>query len=175
MYFKDVIGHKSIIENLISTVKSKKVSHAYIFDGTDGVGKKLVARVFASAILCDSFDGDLCGNCKSCHLTLNDSHPDLKVIDMTIGEDGKQKASISVESVRQFKKDVYLKPFFSDKKIYILENAEKMTTEAQNAMLKIFEEPPSYVTIILICNGLSGILSTIKSRAVTYKFPPLHP
>ena len=125
--------------------------------------------------MCENFGGEICGECRCCHLTFNSSHPDLKVLDLTIGDDGKQKASISVEAIRELKKDVYLRPFFSKRKIYILENAEKMTVEAQNAMLKIFEEPPSYVTIILICNGLSKILSTIKSRAVTYKFPNLKP
>lgn len=175
MYFKEVIGHKAIVQNLINTVSSGKISHAYIFDGADGIGKEKTAKIFAEAILCENFKDELCGECRCCHLTFNNSHPDLKVLDLTIGEDGKQKASISVEAIRELKKDIYLKPFFSKRKIYILENAEKMTVEAQNAMLKIFEEPPSYVTIILICNGLTKILSTIKSRAVTYKFPNLKP
>ena len=175
MYFNEIIGHERIIENLISTVKLGKISHAYIFDGADGIGKEKTAKIFAEAILCEDFKGELCGECKSCHLTFSETHPDLKVVDLTIGEDGKQRASIPVEAVRQLKKDVYLKPFFSKKKIYILENAEKMTVEAQNAMLKIFEEPPEYVTMILICNGLSKLLSTIKSRAVIFKFPNLKP
>lgn len=175
MFFNEIIGHGSITENLINTVSSGKVSHAYIFDGADGIGKKKTAKIFAQAILCEKFENEICGDCKACHLSFNDSHPDLKILDLTIGDDGKQKASISVEAIRQLKKDVYLKPFFAEKKIYIIENAEKMTAEAQNAMLKIFEEPPSYITIILICNGLSKILSTIKSRAVIYKFPSLKP
>lgn len=173
MYFKDVIGHKNIIENLITIAKSKNVSHAYIFDGEEGIGKSTVAEIFAQAILCQDFCEDNCGHCKSCRLTFNKSHPDVKIYDFTVGEDGKERASISVESVRQFKKEIYLKPFFADRKIYILENADKMTVEAQNAMLKIFEEPPSYITIILITNGISKILSTIKSRAVIIKFPSL--
>jgi len=175
MFFNEIIGHGSIVENLINTVNGGKVSHAYIFDGADGIGKEKTAKIFAQAILCEKFESEICGDCKACHLSFNDSHPDLKILDLTIGEDGKQKASISVEAIRQLKKDVYLKPFFSDRKIYIIKNAEKMTVEAQNAMLKIFEEPPAYITIILICNGLSKILSTIKSRAVIYKFPSLKP
>lgn len=173
MYFRDVIGHENIIENLITISKSKNISHAYIFDGEEGIGKSTVAEIFAQAILCQDFQYDNCGQCKNCRLTFNKSHPDVKIYDFTVGEDGKERASISVESVRQFKKEIYLKPFFADRKIYILENADKMTVEAQNAMLKIFEEPPSYITIILITNGISKILSTIKSRAVIIKFPSL--
>lgn len=175
MFFNEIIGHGFIKENLISTVQTGKISHAYIFDGAEGIGKEKTAKIFAQSILCENFKDDVCGDCNACHLTFNDSHPDLKVLDLTIGDDGKQKASISVDAVRQLKKDVYLKPFFSKRKIYIIESAEKMTVEAQNALLKIFEEPPSYITLILICNGLSKILPTIKSRAVIYKFPSLKP
>lgn len=175
MNFKEIIGHDFIKSGLIDTIKSKKISHAYIFDGSEGIGKLKCAKIFASGILCEDFSSDLCGVCNTCRLTKGDVHPDLKVLDLSIGEDGKQRASISVESIRQFKKEVYLKPFYNGRKIYILENAEKMTVEAQNAMLKIFEEPPSYITIILITNGLSKILTTIKSRAVIYKFSNLNP
>lgn len=175
MNFNEIIGHDFIKTSLIDTVRSKKISHAYIFDGAEGIGKLKCAKIFARAILCDDFTYDVCEHCNDCNLTKNDVHPDLKILDLTIGEDGKQKASISVESIRQLKKEVYLRPFYDKRKIYILENAEKMTVEAQNAMLKIFEEPPEYITIILVCNGLSKILSTIKSRAVIFKFPNLKP
>ncbi len=175
MNFSEIIGHDNIKKNLADTVKSKKISHAYIFDGPKGVGKGKTAIAFARAILCENYTFDICGECNSCRLTNNLVHPDLKILDLTIDEDGKQKASISVEAIRNFKQEVYLKPFYGGRKIYILENAEKMTTEAQNAMLKIFEEPPSYITIILICDGLTRILSTIRSRAVIYKFPALRP
>ena len=175
MNFNEIIGHDSIKKNLADTIKSVKSGHAYIFDGPSGVGKKKTAIAFARGILCENYKDDLCGECNSCRLTKNLVHPDLKILDLTIDEDGKQKASISVEAIRNFKQDVYLKPFYGGRKIYILENAEKMTTGAQNAMLKIFEEPPSYITIILICDGLTRILSTIRSRAVIYKFPALRP
>ena len=175
MNFNEIIGHDSIKKNLADTIKSGKSGHAYIFDGPSGVGKKKTAIAFARGILCENYKDDLCGECNSCRLTNNLVHPDLKILDLTIDEDGKQKASIPVDAIRNFKQDVYLKPFYGGRKIYILENAEKMTAEAQNAMLKIFEEPPSYITIILICDGLTRILSTIRSRAVIYKFPALRP
>lgn len=175
MNFNEIIGHDRIKKNLSDTVKTKKISHAYIFDGPSGIGKEKTAVAFARGILCESYSENICGECNSCRLTKNLVHPDLKILDLTVDEDGKQKASISVEAIRSFKQEVYLKPFYGGRKIYILKNVEKMTTEAQNALLKVFEEPPSYITIILICDGLTRILSTIRSRAVIYKFPALKP
>lgn len=170
MYFKDIIGHEKIVENLISLTSSGKAGHAYIFSGPEGVGKKRTASAFASALLCSDFKEDSCGKCKNCHLTFGNAHPDFKIVDYSADKDGKTRASIPVDAMREFKNEVYLKPFLSERKIYILENCEKLTVEAQNALLKIFEEPPTYVTVILICNNLSKILSTIISRAVLINF-----
>ena len=175
MYFSDIIGHEKVIANLINLVKTGKVGHAYIFTGAEGTGKLKTAKAFASALMCEQFDGDSCGVCKNCHLTFGNAHPDVKVVDYSMESDGKVKASISVDAVREFKTDVYLKPFYSGRKVYILDNADKLTVEAQNALLKIFEEPPEYTTVILICHNISKILSTILSRAVLVKFPALKP
>lgn len=175
MYFSDIIGHSRNIENLINLVKLNKAGHAYIFTGPEGVGKMKAAQAFASALMCESFNGDSCGKCRNCRLTFGNAHPDLKIKDYTVGADGKVKASISVDTVRELKTDVYLKPFYNNRKIYILDNADKLTKEAQNAILKIFEEPPSYITIILICHNISKILPTIISRAVLVNFSSLKP
>ena len=112
MYFSDIIGHSRNIENLINLVKLNKAGHAYIFSGPEGVGKMKAALAFATALMCESFESDSCGNCKDCRLSFGNAHPDLKIKDYTIGSDGKTKASISVESVRELKTDVYLKPFY---------------------------------------------------------------
>jgi len=175
MYFADVIGHKTVKNNLINLVKTDKAGHAYIFTGPKGIGKYKTALSFASALLCDEFENDSCGKCKNCNLSFGGAHPDLKAEDYSKDADGKEKASISVEAIRGFKTDVYLKPFYSKRKIYILDNADKLTVEAQNALLKIFEEPPSYTTVILICHNISKILPTIISRAVLIKFSALTP
>ena len=175
MYFSEIIGHKDIVKNLINVISKGQISHAYLFEGREGVGRFRTAKTFAQGILCEDFQGDCCGKCKPCRLTFHDTHPDLIVKDFTIGEDGKERASISVDAIRQFKKEVYLKPFFANRKIYILEQGEKMTTEAQNALLKIFEDPPHYVTIIILCNGLSKLLPTVQSRGVIVKFSELQP
>lgn len=170
MYFKDIIGHEKIVENLKNITASGKAGHAYIFSGPEGVGKKLTAKAFASALLCSNFTDESCGECKNCRLSFGNAHPDFKIIDYSIDKDGKTKSSIPVDAMREFKNEVYLKPFLSERKIYILDSCEKLTVEAQNALLKVFEEPPSYITVILICNNLSKLLSTIISRAVLVKF-----
>ena len=175
MFFNDITGNKKIINALKTVIVNGKISHAYIFSGIDGIGKTTVAKAFAMGIMCENFTDDCCGECKSCHLIKSGSHPDINVLDLTVDEDGTKKATIGVEAIRGIKKDVYLKPFYGKRKIYILENAELMTVEAQNSLLKVFEEPPEYAVIILICSNINKILSTIISRAVNYSFDSLKP
>lgn len=173
MQYQQIIGHETIKEQLRNIVSSGKISHAYIFDGPEGIGKRMMAHAFASSVVCDHFQQEPCGNCKNCHLSFGNSHPDIIEMDLTIDKNGDIKESISVEAVRELKKDVYIKPFFAERKIYIIPNAQKMTVEAQNALLKVFEEPPRFATFILLTNGLSKLLPTILSRGVIIKFQPL--
>ena len=100
MYFKDIAGHSKITNNLINLASSGKAGHAYIFSGPEGIGKKLTATAFASALLCSDFNGENCGCCKNCRLTFGNAHPDFKIIDYSIDKDGKTKSSISVDSMR---------------------------------------------------------------------------
>ncbi len=173
MQYQQIIGHQTTKEQLKNIVNTRKISHAYIFDGPEGIGKKMMAHAFASSIVCDSFQTEPCGKCKHCQLSFGNSHPDIISMDLTVDKNGEIRESISVEAVRDLKKDVYIKPFFADRKIYIIEDAQKMTAEAQNALLKVFEEPPQFATFILLTNGLSKILPTILSRGVIIKFQPL--
>ena len=170
MQYQQIIGHETIKEQLKNIVHSGKISHAYIFDGPDGIGKEMMAHAFASSVVCDNFQQEPCGACKNCHLSFGNSHPDIIEMDLTIDKNGDIKESISVEAVRELKKDVYIKPFFAERKVYIIPNAQKMTVEAQNALLKVFEEPPRFATFILLTNGLSKLLPTILSRGVIVKF-----
>ncbi len=173
MQYRQIIGHQTIKEQLMNIVNTRKISHAYIFDGPEGIGKSMMAHAFASSVVCDDFQEEPCGKCKHCQLSFGNSHPDILSMDLTIDKNGDVRESISVEAVRDLKKDVYIKPFFADRKVYIIEKAQKMTVEAQNALLKIFEEPPQFATFILLTNGLSKILPTILSRGVIVKFQPL--
>ncbi|MBQ9119676.1 MAG: DNA polymerase III subunit delta' [Lachnospiraceae bacterium] len=159
--FKDVIGREQVVEHLKNTIRLRKVSHAYIFHGEDGIGKNFVADIFAAALQCEEFESEPCGVCKSCLQAAGGNHPDIIHV-------LHEKATIGVDDIRtQLNNDIQVKPYSSRYKIYIIDEAEKMTEAAQNALLKTIEEPPEYAIIMLLSNNLDAFLSTILSRCVT--------
>ncbi len=163
--FKHIIGHEQIIQHLKEAITSGKVSHAYILSGEDGAGKNLLADAFAMSLQCEEKYGqaDACGKCRSCMQAITNNHPDI--IRVT-----HEKASIGVDDVRiQINNDIQVKPYSSPYKIYIIDEAEKLTEAAQNALLKTIEEPPVYAVLILLTNNLSALLPTILSRCITLK------
>ncbi len=163
--FKHIIGHEQIIQHLREAITSGKVSHAYILSGEDGAGKNLLADAFAMSLQCEEKKGtaDACGKCRSCMQAVSNNHPDI--IRVT-----HEKASIGVDDVRiKINNDIQVKPYSSPYKIYIIDEAEKLTEAAQNALLKTIEEPPVYAVLILLTNNLSALLPTILSRCITLK------
>lgn len=163
--FKHIIGHEQIIQHLREAITSGKVSHAYILSGEDGAGKNLLADAFAMSLQCEEKNGqaDACGKCRSCMQATSNNHPDI--IRVT-----HEKASIGVDDVRiQINNDIQVKPYSSPYKIYIIDEAEKLTEAAQNALLKTIEEPPVYAVLILLTNNLNALLPTILSRCITLK------
>lgn len=160
--FEQIIGNIKIQEMLKNAVKNNKASHSYLFIGTEGIGKKLIAEEFSKALLCLD-ENKYCNKCKSCieFDTLN--NPDFQIIE----PDGN---TIKIEQIREIQKKVLEKPIISSKKIYIINDSHKMTKEAQNCLLKTLEEPPEYITIILIGTNESAFLSTIKSRCTILHF-----
>lgn len=159
--FKDIIGHEQIIEHFQNALKNRQVSHAYILNGENGSGKNMLAKAFAKALECEAGYGDACNMCRSCHQFDSGNHPDIKWL---IHE---KAASIGVDDVReQINKDIVIKPYSSRYKIYIIDEAEKMTTQAQNALLKTIEEPPVYAVLIFLTNTLDALLPTIRSRCI---------
>jgi DNA polymerase-3 subunit delta' len=156
-----VIGHNQVKDELIKAINNNMVSHAYIFEGIEGIGKFLLAKEFAKILLCRNNNTESCGSCESCLLI--DNHPDFKIIQS-------EKSSIKVDQIRDLGLYVALKPIISQRKVYIINNAEEMTEEAQNALLKVLEEPPVYVTIIMVTSNKEKLLKTIKSRCVILKF-----
>lgn len=163
--FKHIVGHEQIIRHLREAIISGKVSHAYIFSGEDGAGKNLLADAFAMSLQCEDRKdpADACGKCRSCIQAASGNHPDI--IRVT-----HEKASIGVDDVRiQINNDIQVKPYSSPYKIYIIDEAEKLTEAAQNALLKTIEEPPGYAVIILLTNNLNALLPTILSRCITLK------
>ncbi|MDK2800760.1 MAG: polymerase subunit delta [Clostridiales bacterium] len=167
MHFKEIIGQRTVIKSLENSIRNHMVSHAYIFEGPEGIGKKTVASIFATALTCKSLQVQPCGVCTSCIKSKSNNHPDIK----TIEDNGNH---IGVDIVRELQKDIYIKPYESNKKIYIIPRADRMTVQAQNSLLKIFEEPPEYGVMILTTVNASLLLSTILSRAILVRFR-IHP
>ncbi|NLY42745.1 MAG: DNA polymerase III subunit delta' [Clostridiaceae bacterium] len=167
MSFNKIIGQKVVINSLKNCIRNNKVSHAYIFEGPEGIGKKTIASLLASALTCERKGTDPCGVCKSCIQNKSGNHPDVKFLH---GETG----SIGVDMIRDLQKDMYIKPYSADKKIYIISEADKMTLQAQNSLLKVLEEPPAYGMFILTTINASLLLKTILSRSVVLRFA-VHP
>lgn len=163
--FENIIGNKKNKEILEKAIEINKTSHSYIFCGTEGIGKKLIAKELAKKILCLKEKTNDC-DCKSCIEFDSDNNPDFQLIESV---DGK----IKIEQIRQMQRKVAEKPIISNNKVYIIDNADTMTTEAQNCLLKTLEEPPEYITIILICTNEGNLLSTIKSRCTRMQFEPI--
>lgn len=158
----NIIGHEKVKTKLEKVIKSNSVSHAYLFSGKDGIGKKTLAIEFAKSVMCnESTNFDYCGNCESC-LTF-ESGNDFKIISPT-------KNVIKVDEIRDFCGELFLKPTKTSHKVFIIDDAECMNEQAQNALLKVLEEPPLYATIILITSNKEKLLNTIKSRVVDVQF-----
>ena len=160
--FEKIIGNDSIKEQLVKSLNNNQISHSYLFIGIEGIGKKLIATEFAKAILCLN-DKKYCNNCKSCIEFDSDNNPDFLYIE----PDGN---SIKIDQIREMQKKLQEKPIISKNEVYIINNADKMTTEAQNSLLKTLEEPPEFVTIILIGSNENMFLTTIKSRCMILHF-----
>lgn len=160
--FEQIIGNEKIQELLKNAIKNNKASHSYLFIGTEGIGKKLIAQEFSKALLCLG-ESKYCDKCKSCIEFNSQNNPDFNIIE----PDGN---SIKIEQIREIQRKVAEKPIISSKKIYIINDSDKMTTEAQNCLLKTLEEPPEYITIILIGTNENAFLSTIKSRCTIIHF-----
>lgn len=162
--FKDVVGHKDIINYIRNAVREDKVSHAYILNGERGAGKKMLADLFAATLLCEKGGPDPCNECHSCRQAESGNHPDI------IKVTHEKPNSISVDDIReQVNNTIMIKPFQGPYKVYIIPQADMMTPQAQNALLKTIEEPPEYAVIMLLTENADTLLPTINSRCVMLK------
>ncbi len=166
--FRDIVGQEQIKEHLRNAFSAGKVSHAYIISGEKNAGKEFIAKVFAMALQCEKKEAEPCQECRSCRQALSGNHPDI------IRVTHEKPNTISVDDIRsQVNNDVAIKPYSSDYKIYIINEAEKMTVQAQNAILKTLEEPPAYAVILLLVSNLNTLLPTIVSRCVVLNMKPV--
>ena len=166
--FQEILGNEMIKEHFLKAIESHRISHAYILTGEEGTGRKSIANAFAMTLLCERGGTEPCMVCHSCKQALSGNHPDLIYVTH------EKPASIGVDDIReQINDTIQIRPYSSYYKIYIVDEAEKMTVQAQNALLKTIEEPPSYAVIILITTNQEAFLPTILSRCVQLKLKPL--
>lgn len=160
--FRDIIGHEQVITHLQNAITMDKISHAYIINGPDKSGKKMLAEAFAMALQCENGGNEGCMECHSCKQAINRNQPDIIYVSH------EKPNTISVDDIRsQVNNDIGIKPYSSKYKIYIIDEAEKMNVQAQNALLKTIEEPPAYAVILLLTTNADMFLPTILSRCVT--------
>ena len=153
---------ESAVSLIRSMIRRDRLSHAYIICGEKGVGKKTLGRYMAAQILCEKGDGDPCGVCKSCRMLKNDAHPDFITIEPS-GKSGNYRA----DDLRAIISEASIAPNEGEKKIYFLPRFDKALPTAQNALLKIVEEPPAHVLFIMTAESREMILPTILSRTIS--------
>ncbi len=166
--FQNIIGQEQIKEHLQNAIATGKVSHAYILNGEKSSGKEFIAKVFAQTLQCEKGGTEPCNECRSCKQTVSKNQPDIIYVSH------EKPNTISVDDIRaQVNNDVAIKPYSSKYKVYIINEAEKMTPQAQNAILKTLEEPPAYAVIMLLVSNVNTLLPTILSRCVVLNMKPV--
>ena len=186
MTWNDVVGLTQLTDNLQNAIKHNKISHAYLIQGEKLSGKRMIADIFARALQCEAGKASSehqetlfempseatgprpCNQCRSCKQAINGNHPDIIYVTH------EKPNVISVDNIRQqVNGDIDIKPYSGDYKIYIIDEAEKMNVQAQNALLKTLEEPPSYAVILLLATRAEAMLQTILSRCVVLNTKPV--
>ncbi|TCS77955.1 DNA polymerase III subunit delta' [Tepidibacillus fermentans] len=168
MSFEQVIGQQRVAEQLKRSIQNNRVGHAYIFVGPTGVGKAKMAIEFAKALNCEDGNGNACDHCLHCRKINHHNHPDVIFVKP-------EKQSITIDQIRQLQHEFHYKAMDSKRKVYIIEQAEKMTTVAANSLLKFIEEPHPFVTILFLVENLHMVLPTIRSRCQVIYFSLLKP
>jgi DNA polymerase-3 subunit delta' len=166
--FATLRGHQRVRDLLRAAVANDRLSHALLFAGADGVGKRSVALALAAWLLCEEDGDDACGACASCRQVAAGSHPDFQLIAVAAG-----KREIGVDRARDVKRFTQLRPLRGTLKVAVVDDAHVLTTAAQNALLKTLEEPPEHSLLILVANNPDALLPTVRSRCQRVQFSPL--
>jgi len=171
MPFHTIIGHRSTIASLQTAAARERLAHAYLFHGEDAIGKRTTAVSFAQALLCErrssESDLDSCGVCRSCHHIDARTHPDYFFI-----EPDRELATpqIKIEQIRELEQQMIYRPLVGDRKICMIDDADRMTIGAANALLKTLEEPPDHSLFLLITSRPASLPATIRSRCQGLRF-----
>lgn len=165
MNYSNIVGNEKIKEYLKDQIINKNVLHSYLFSGINSIGKLMISKEFAKDILCLQKGNNSC-DCKSCISFDGKNHPDFNIIN-------ENSETIKIEMIRGLTNKIIEKPILSEKKVYIINDADKMTVEAQNCLLKTLEEPPEFAVLILITANENLLLNTIKSRCMKVNFEPI--
>ncbi len=164
--FKDIKGQAQAIKILQKEIATSAISGAYLFSGPAGVGKTLTALTFAKALNCKNEKMDSCDECSSCRKIEHHNHPDVRIV-------AAENGSIKIEQIRDLKREISYKLYEGRKKVWIIEEADKLGLAAANSILKILEEPPPQTVLILTSQAKEGLLPTILSRCEIIRFFPL--
>jgi DNA polymerase-3 subunit delta' len=168
MGFAEIIGHHRQIQTLRLALAKRRLHHAYLFIGPEGVGKRTLALALAKAIHCSEMADDFCGRCVNCARVQDGNHPDVRFIEPLSG-----KKEISIQQIREIEKQLNFRSFSGGKKIAILDPATLMNLSSQNALLKTLEEPPQDSLLILVATSTGVLLPTLRSRCLRLAFGPL--
>ena len=161
-------GQEEVYRRLRSQIAGSRVSHAYLIEGDRGSGKRTLARYFAKSLVCrHPEEGRPCGTCDSCMAADSGNHPDIRFIRT-------EENTLTVGQIRdELVQDMEVLPYYSGRKVYVVEDADKMNLQAQNALLKTIEEPPEYGVVILVSVNPDGLLPTVRSRLIRMRLLPL--
>ncbi|MFW5984719.1 MAG: DNA polymerase III subunit delta' [Halanaerobiaceae bacterium] len=159
MSFSDIIGQQEAKKILKDELQSGRVSHAYLFAGEEGLGKKELALEFVKALLCGSEQLGSCDQCVVCRKIDHENHADVRLL--TLEE---ESSSFKIDQVRDMQQELVYKPYEAPYKVYIIDSADRMTPEAANSLLQTLEEPPEYAVLILLAEEINQLLPTIISR-----------
>ena len=156
-----IVGNDKLATTVQNFIKENRIPHAMLIEGDYGTGKHTLADFISKAIVCGNA-GSPCNNCNNCHLADIKSHPDISVIAPLDG-----KKSITVDQIRTLREEAVIKPHQAQKRVFVIDSADTMNPQSQNALLKVLEEPPKTVMFLLIAESKTALLDTIISRCVT--------
>jgi DNA polymerase-3 subunit delta' len=166
MPFDAIIGHRRPVELLQSMLRTGQMPHAFIFYGIEGIGKQTVALAFAKALNCRELQADFCGRCRSCEKIERQMHPDVVQVEP-------EKNVIKIEQIRELQQQIAYRPVEGQWKAVIIDQADRLTAQAANCLLKTLEEPPDSTVLVLVSRGIAGMLPTVLSRCQQIRFAPL--